>query len=167
MIGHFSDDERVLEFINSLHLYRFAPMGTSCPDHFLRTKISPLVLDLVPAEDLSDAKAIQKKLAPQFDAYRTMYGEYYSKHKYANSPAMRDPNPVVILYPGVGMFTFAKDKSTARIAAEFYVNAINVMRGAEAISEYTSLPQHSILNIGCWKKLNCKGCQSQNLCRAK
>ena len=150
MIGHFSDDERVLEFINSHDLDRLAPMGTSCPDHFLRTKISPLVLDLPATENLSDVKAVQQKLAPQFDAYRNMYAEYYSKHKHAHSPAMRDPNPVVILYPGVGMFTFAKDKSTARIAAEFYVNAINVMRGAEAISEYTSLPQQEAFDIEYW-----------------
>ena len=150
MIGNFSDDERVLEFINSNDLDKLAPMGTSCPDHFLRTKISPLVLDLHAAENLSDAEALQKKLAPQFDAYRTMYAAYYTKHKHADSPAMRDPNPVVILYPGVGMFTFAKDKSTARIAAEFYVNAINVMRGAEAISEYTSLPQQEAFDIEYW-----------------
>ena len=141
MIGHFTDDDRVLEYINSNDLERLAPMGTSCPDHFLRTKISPLVLSLTPAEDLADVAAVKEKLQPQFEAYRKMYTEYYEKCKHANSPAVRDANPVVILYPGVGMFTFAKDKQTARVAAEFYINAINVMKGTEAISEYTSLPR--------------------------
>jgi rhamnulose-1-phosphate aldolase/alcohol dehydrogenase len=150
MIGHFTDDDRVLEFVNSIDLDRLAPMGTSCPDHFLRTKISPLVLELEPAEDLSDPASIKEKLAPQFQAYRAMYEQYYLSHKHQNSPAIRDANPVVILYPGVGMFTFAKDKSTARIAAEFYVNAINVMRGAEAISSYTSLPRQEAFDIEYW-----------------
>jgi rhamnulose-1-phosphate aldolase/alcohol dehydrogenase len=150
MIGHFTDDDRVLEFINSNDLDRLAPMGTSCPDHFLRTKISPLVLTLAPQEDLSDAGKVKEKLVPLFEAYRAMYAEYYDKCKHKNSPAMRDQNPVVILYPGVGMFTFAKDKQTARVAAEFYINAINVMKGAEAISEYTSLPRQEAFNIEYW-----------------
>jgi rhamnulose-1-phosphate aldolase/alcohol dehydrogenase len=150
MIGHFTDDERVLQFINSHDLDRLAPMGTSCPDHFLRTKISPLVLNLSAAEDVSDTPAVMEKLAPQFEAYRTMYAQYYSTCKHPDSPAMRDPNPVVLLFPGIGMFTFAKDKQTARVAAEFYVNAINVMRGAEAISEYTSLPRQEAFNIEYW-----------------
>src|SRR5690242_10633743 len=150
MIGHFADNDRVLEFINSNDLARLAPMGTSCPDHFLRTKISPLVLDFSPDEDLSDSNKIKEKLAPSFTRYRDMYREYYEKCKHANSPAMRDPNPVVILYPGVGMFTFAKNKQTARVAAEFYMNAINVMKGAEAISEYTSLPRQEAFDIEYW-----------------
>jgi rhamnulose-1-phosphate aldolase/alcohol dehydrogenase len=150
MIGHFTDDQKVLEFINSNDLDRLAPMGTSCPDHFLRTKISPLVLGLTPAQDLSDVATIKAALAPQFDAYRDMYTAYYDACKHPNSPALRDPNPVVILYPGVGMFTFAKDKSTARVAAEFYINAINVMRGAEAISSYTALPHQEAFNIEYW-----------------
>ena len=150
MIGHFTDDERVLQYINSNDLERLAPLGTSCPDHFLRTKISPLVLDLAPQEDISDSAAIAEKLAPQFEAYRKMYADYYNTCKHPNSPAMRDPNPVVILYPGVGMFTFAKDKQTARVAAEFYINAINVMRGAEAVSEYTSLPRQEAFDIEYW-----------------
>src|SRR5687768_14266209 len=141
MIGHFTDDARVLEYINSNDLDRLAPLGTSCPDHFLRTKISPLVLDLKPDEDLTDVAAIKQKLAPAFEAYRKMYADYYNTCKHPNSPAMRDANPVIILFRGVGMFAFAKDKQTARVAAEFYINAINVMRGAEAISEYTSLPR--------------------------
>lgn len=150
MVGHFTDDERVLEFINSQQLDRLAPMGTSCPDHFLRTKISPLVLNLSPEEDLDNVTAVKEKLAGQFESYRNMYAEYYNTCKHANSPAMRDPNPVVLLYPGVGMFTFAKDKQTARVAAEFYINAINVMRGAEAISTYTSLPRQEAFNIEYW-----------------
>jgi rhamnulose-1-phosphate aldolase/alcohol dehydrogenase len=150
MVGHFTDDERVLNFINSNDLDRLAPMGTSCPDHFLRTKISPLVLNLTPGEDLSDVNKIKEKLTPQFEAYRAMYADYYNTCKHANSPAMRDPNPVVILFPGVGMFTFSKDKQTARVAAEFYINAINVMRGAEAISSYTSLPRQEAFNIEYW-----------------
>jgi rhamnulose-1-phosphate aldolase/alcohol dehydrogenase len=150
MIGHFTDDDRVLEFMNSNDLDKLAPMGTSCPDHFLRTKISPLVLDLKSDESLMDVKSIKEKLGPAFESYRKMYAEYYEKCKHPNSPAIRDTNPVVILYPGVGMFTFAKDKQTARVAAEFYINAINVMKGAEAISEYTSLPRQESFNIEYW-----------------
>jgi rhamnulose-1-phosphate aldolase/alcohol dehydrogenase len=150
MIGHFTDDERVLQFINSKDLDRLAPMGTSCPDHFLRTKISPLVLNLKSTDDTSNADELKKKLEPQFEEYRKMYAAYYESCKHADSPAMRDANPVVIIYPGVGMFTFAKDKQTARVAAEFYTNAINVMRGAEAISEYTSLPRQEAFNIEYW-----------------
>jgi rhamnulose-1-phosphate aldolase/alcohol dehydrogenase len=150
MIGHFTDDDRVLEFTNSADLAKLAPMGTSCPDHFLRTKISPLVLPLTPDENLSDSKAIKEKLIPAFEAYRKMYSDYYNACKHPNSPAIRDANPVVILYPGVGMFTFAKDKQTARVAAEFYINAINVMKGAEGISEYTSLPRQEAFNIEYW-----------------
>lgn len=150
MIGHFVHTDRVMEFINSNDLSKLAPMGTSCPDHFLRTKISPLVLELAPDADLSDVPQLKEKLAPQFEAYRKMYTEYYETCKHSNSPAIRDANPVVILYPGVGMFTFAKDKATARIAAEFYVNAINVMRGAEAISQYTSLPRQEAFDIEYW-----------------
>lgn len=150
MIGHFTDDARVLEYTNSNDLERLAPMGTSCPDHFLRTKISPLVLELDANADLSDANAIKEKLTPAFEAYRKMYEDYYNTCKHPNSPAIRDANPVVILYPGVGMFTFAKDKQTARVAAEFYINAINVMKGAEAISEYTSLPRQEAFDIEYW-----------------
>jgi rhamnulose-1-phosphate aldolase/alcohol dehydrogenase len=150
MIGHFTDDARVLEFVNSNDLDRLAPLGTSCPDHFLRTKISPLVLNLNAADDLSDIASLKEKLKPAFEAYRQMYTDYYNTCKHPNSPAIRDANPVVILYPGVGMFTFAKDKQTARVAAEFYINAINVMKGAEAISEYTSLPRQEAFDIEYW-----------------
>lgn len=150
MVGHFTDDARVLEFINSNDLERLAPMGTSCPDHFLRTKISPLVLKLDANENLSDLKALQAKLAPEFEAYRQMYADYYQSCKHEHSPAIRDANPVIILYPGIGLFSFAKDKQTARVAAEFYTNAINVMKGAEAISKYTSLPKQEAFNIEYW-----------------
>jgi rhamnulose-1-phosphate aldolase/alcohol dehydrogenase len=150
MVGHFTDDDRVMEFIDSHDLARLAPMGTSCPDHFLRTKISPMVLDLATTQDLEDVGALKQKLAPQFESYRQMYAHYYDRCKHPNSPAMRDPNPVVILYPGIGMFTFSKDKQTARVAAEFYINAINVMRGAEAISLYTSLPRQEAFDIEYW-----------------
>jgi rhamnulose-1-phosphate aldolase/alcohol dehydrogenase len=149
-IGHFTDDDRVLQFINSNDLGKLAPLGTSCPDHFLRTKISPLVLNLAPDDDISNTSAVRERIAPLFTDYRKMYADYYNNCKHPNSPAMRDANPVVILYPGVGMFTFDKDKQTARVAAEFYINAINVMRGAEAVSEYTSLPRQEAFNIEYW-----------------
>ena len=150
MIGHFTDDTRVLEFINSNDLDRLAPMGTSCPDHFLRTKISPLILNLKPDADLNNVEELRAQIEPLFEAYRKMYAEYYTSCKHSNSPAIRDSNPVIILYPGVGLFSFSKDKQTARVAAEFYTNAINVMRGAEAISEYTSLPRQEAFNIEYW-----------------
>ena len=150
MIGHFTDNPKVLEFINSHDLNRLAPMGTSCPDHFLRTKIKPLILPLSVDEDFSDPLQVMKKLTPSFEQYREDYMKYYNSCKYPNSPAMRDPNPVVIIYPGVGMFTFAKNKQTARVASEFYINAVNVMRGAEAISSYTSLPRQEAFDIEYW-----------------
>jgi rhamnulose-1-phosphate aldolase/alcohol dehydrogenase len=142
-IGHFTDDARVLEFINSNDLDKLAPLGTSCPDHFLRTKIAPLVLEPAKLEE-------EGYLDSVFEEYRNGYTAYYETCKHLNSPAMRDPNPVVILYPGVGMFTFSKDKNTARLASEYYVNAINVMKGAEAISEYTALPRQEAFNIEYW-----------------
>ena len=150
MIGHFSDTDVVMEYINSNDLERLAPMGTSCPDHFLRTKIQPLVLSLDKHEDLSDADAVLSKLKPAFEAYRQEYVDYYNTCKKDNSPAIRDANPVIIIYPGVGMFSFAKNKQTTRVASEFYINAINVMRGAEAITEYTSLPRQEAFDIEYW-----------------
>ena len=126
-IGHFTDAPEVLEFVNSRDLKPLAALGTSCPDHFLRTKIRPLVL----SHD-ADAAALDAALA----AYRADYAAYYERCKHPDSPAMRDPNAVVYLIPQVGMITFAKDKATARISAEFYVNAINVMRGASSVSKY-------------------------------
>ncbi|MFT5883626.1 MAG: rhamnulose-1-phosphate aldolase/alcohol dehydrogenase [Arcticibacterium sp.] len=150
MIGHFTDSDVVLEYINSNDLERLAPMGTSCPDHFLRTKIQPLVLQLDVKEDLSNSEAILDKLKPAFEQYRKEYQAYYDTHKRDNSPAVRDANPVIIIYPGVGMFSFAKNKQTTRVANEFYVNAINVMRGAEAITAYTSLPRQEAFDIEYW-----------------
>ncbi|MDC6367618.1 MULTISPECIES: bifunctional aldolase/short-chain dehydrogenase [Flavobacteriaceae] len=150
MIGHFTDTDIVMQYINSNDLRRLAPMGTSCPDHFLRTKIQPLVLDLSTSEDLSDTEKLLERLNPAFEQYRKEYQEYYESCKRSNSPAMRDSNPVIIIYPGLGMFSFAKNKQTARVASEFYINAINVMRGAEAITEYTSLPRQEAFDIEYW-----------------
>ena len=150
MIGHFSDSEVVMDFINSNDLDRLAPLGTSCPDHFLRTKIQPLVLPLNNNDDLSNTDAVLSKLQPAFDSFRADYAEYYNACKNDNSPAIRDANPVIIIYPGVGMFSFAKNKQTSRVASEFYTNAINVMRGAEAITEYTSLPRQEAFDIEYW-----------------
>ena len=142
-LGHFSDDAEALEFVNSADLKRLAALGTSCPDHFLRTKIAPLVLD--PGKLRDDAY-----LAQQIVEYRAMYAAYYERCKRPNSPAMRDPNPVVVLVPGVGRITFAADKTTARLAGEFYGNAINVMRGAEAIGEYIALDEQEAFDIEYW-----------------
>ena len=155
MVGHFTDDARVLEFVNSNDLAKLARLGTSCPDHFLRTKIRPLVLDdidsvLVGGALPADTSILRNYLNEKVAAYRADYAAYYERCKRANSPAMRDPNPVVILWPGVGMFTFAKDKQTARVAAEFYINAINVMKGAEAVSEYVALPEQEAFDIEYW-----------------
>ncbi|SEJ07332.1 rhamnulose-1-phosphate aldolase/alcohol dehydrogenase [Cyclobacterium xiamenense] len=150
MVGHFSDDERVLEFINSNDLAKLAPLGTSCPDHFLRTKIRPLVLDIPADKDLTDMSDVTAYLEKEFEDYRQYYTKYYEDHKRDNSPGIRDSNPVVILWPGVGMFSYAKNKQTARVASEFYTNAINVMKGAEAISEYVSLPLQEAFDIEYW-----------------
>lgn len=149
MVGGFNDDERVLEFVNSNDCLRLAKIGTSCPDHFLRTKIQPLVLDIAPDADVESPEVVAK-LEKQFAEYREMYKGYYERCKRANSPAMRDPNPVVILYPGVGMFNFAKDRQTARVSGEFYINAINVMKGAEAVSTYQGLPEQEAFDIEYW-----------------
>ncbi len=147
-LGHFDDQPAVLEFVNSHDLQPLAALGTSCPDHFLRTKIRPLVLDFDPAQP--DADAIVATLDSALEAYRADYARYYNDCKHGNSPAMRDPNPVIFLIPGVGMLSFAKDKATARIAGEFYVNAINVMRGASSVSEYQGLPEQEAFDIEYW-----------------
>ncbi|EJN06296.1 bifunctional rhamnulose-1-phosphate aldolase/short-chain dehydrogenase [Phyllobacterium sp. YR531] len=147
-LGHFDDQPAVLEFVNSNDLRPLAALGTSCPDHFLRTKIRPLVLDFDPEK--SNAETIIAALDSALEAYRTDYARYYNDCKHDNSPAMRDPNPVIFLIPGVGMLSFAKDKATARIAAEFYVNAINVMRGASSVSEYQGLPEQEAFDIEYW-----------------
>ena len=148
MVGHFNDSPAVLEFVNSQNMEELAALGTSCPDHFLRTKIRPLVVDFDPAKGNLDA--VLAGLAAQIDAYREDYKAYYERCKHSDSPALRDPNAVVYLVPGVGMITFAKDKATARISGEFYVNAINVMRGASAVSEYQGLPEQEAFDIEYW-----------------
>lgn len=147
-LGHFDDQAAVLEFVNSNDLRPLAALGTSCPDHFLRTKIRPLVLDLNPEKP--DAGAVIASLDNALAFYRADYARYYNECKHSNSPTMRDPNPVIFLIPGVGMLSFAKDKATARIAGEFYVNAINVMRGASAVSEYQGLPEQEAFDIEYW-----------------
>ncbi|MEO0401109.1 MAG: bifunctional rhamnulose-1-phosphate aldolase/short-chain dehydrogenase [Pseudomonadota bacterium] len=148
MVGHFNDSDTVLEFVNAKDMEPLAALGTSCPDHFLRTKIRPLVVPFDPAT--GDIDAVIAGLADQVAAYRTDYGAYYDRCKHDDSPAMRDPNAVVYLVPGVGMITFAKDKATARISGEFYVNAINVMRGASAVSAYQGLPEQEAFDIEYW-----------------
>ncbi len=151
-LGHFNDSPEVLTFVDSVELEPLAALGTSCPDHFLRTKIRPLVVDFDPdAPDLEAelARCIEQ-LPQQLAAYRDMYAQYYQRCRHDDSPAMRDPNPVVYLVPGVGMITFAGDKATARIAGEFYVNAINVMREANAVSTYQALPEQEAFDIEYW-----------------
>ena len=147
-VGHFTDAPEVLEFVDSQALGELAPLGTSCPDHFLRTKIRPLVLPYDPAAD--NLKATVAGLDDAIAAYRADYSAYYERCKRANSPAMRDPNAVIYLVPGVGMISFAKDKATARIASEFYVNAINVMRGASGVSDYVGLAEQEAFDIEYW-----------------
>lgn len=147
-LGHFDDQDAVLEFVNSKELKPLGALGTSCPDHFLRTKIRPLILNLDTSKP--DVDALLAGLDQALEDYRADYTRYYESCKHANSPKMRDPNPVIFLIPGVGMFSFAKDKATARIAGEFYVNAINVMRGASAVSEYQGLPEQEAFDIEYW-----------------
>lgn len=147
-VGHFVDSHEVLAFVNSNALDDLAPLGTSCPDHFLRTKIRPLVLPFDPSS--GDVDALVADLDRLVADYRTDYAAYYERCKRTNSPAMRDPNAVVYLIPGVGMITFAKDKATARISAEFYVNAINVMRGASGVDTYVGLPEQEAFDIEYW-----------------
>ncbi|MFO1209304.1 MAG: bifunctional rhamnulose-1-phosphate aldolase/short-chain dehydrogenase [Amaricoccus sp.] len=148
MVGHFDDQPAVLEFVGSKEMAPLAALGTSCPDHFLRTKIRPLVVDFDPAKP--DVEATLAGLPAAVEAYREDYRGYYERSKHPDSPALRDPNAVVYLVPGVGMITFAKDKATARISGEFYVNAINVMRGASAVSEYRGLPEQEAFDIEYW-----------------
>ncbi len=147
-IGTVQSDEKILRFVNSKDAPRLAELGTSCPDHFLRTKIKPLYVDWNPqAEDLATLKS---KLAAGLEQYRKDYAAYYEKCKHANSPAMRDPNPTVVLIPGLGMIAWGKDKSESRVTAEFYNCAVEVMRGAEAIDQYVALPQQEAFDIEYW-----------------
>ncbi|MGH6805648.1 MAG: bifunctional rhamnulose-1-phosphate aldolase/short-chain dehydrogenase [Ensifer adhaerens] len=147
-VGHFDDSQAVLDFVTAKDLKPLAALGTSCPDHFLRTKIRPLVVDFDPAA--ADIETTLAGLPDAIAAYRADYAAYYERCKHADSPAMRDPNAVVYLVPGVGMITFAKDKATARISGEFYVNAINVMRGASGVSTYVGLPEQEAFDIEYW-----------------
>ena len=148
MVGHFDDSAPVLEFVNAHNMEALAALGTSCPDHFLRTKIRPMVVGFDPAKGNLDE--VLEGLPAEIEAYRKAYKGYYERCKHDDSPALRDPNAVVYLVPGVGMITFAKDKATARISGEFYVNAINVMRGASAVSEYQGLPEQEAFDIEYW-----------------
>ena len=150
-VGHFNDSAEVLKFVNSNDLSRLAALGTSCPDHFLRTKIRPLVVDFDPTADIEEALArTTADLDTGVAEYRECYSAYYERCKHEDSPAVRDPNAVVYLVPGVGMITFASDKATARIAGEFYVNAINVMREADGVSEYIGLDEQEAFDIEYW-----------------
>jgi rhamnulose-1-phosphate aldolase/alcohol dehydrogenase len=147
MIGHFTDIDLVLDFLAGEKLFALAELGTSCPDHFLRTKVKPLVLDL-PADAPIDRCVA--RLAELHERYRTDYTAYYERHATPDSPPMRGADPTVVLVPGVGMFSYGRDASTARIAGEFYVNAINVMRGAEALSTYAPIPESEKFRIEYW-----------------
>ena len=147
-VGHFDDGTQVLDFVGSADLAPLAALGTSCPDHFLRTKIRPLVLPFDPARD--SAGDLVARVAPALEAYRADYTAYYERCKRGDSPARRDPNAVVYLVPGVGMLTFAANKETARVSAEYYVNAINVMRGATAVSRYVGLMEQEAFDIEYW-----------------
>jgi len=147
-IGTIQDDEGILRFVNSHDAPRLAQLGTSCPDHFLRTKIKPLYVDWNP--QVEDVAVLREKLSAGLEQYRRDYAEYYEAHKHPDSPAMRDPNPTVILIPGMGMIAWGKDKSESRVTAEFYNCAVEVMRGAEAIDEYIALPQQEAFDIEYW-----------------
>jgi rhamnulose-1-phosphate aldolase/alcohol dehydrogenase len=147
-IATVQDDEKILRFVNSADAPRLAELGTSCPDHFLRTKIKPLYVAWNPQAE--DAATLKKKLADGIAQYRKDYAAYYAKCKHANSPAMRDPNPTVVLIPGLGMIAWGKDKSESRVTAEFYNCAVEVMRGAEAIDKYIALPQQEAFDIEYW-----------------
>jgi len=151
-IGHFNDSPEILEFVNSNRIDQLAAIGTSCPDHFLRTKRIPLVLALNPEAKTTEGilSGATKNLKAQLQQYKDEYAVYYNKCKNKTSPAIRDANPVVYLAPGVGMFTFAKNKATARIAGEFYINAINVIRGAENAGGYVGLPDQEAFDIEYW-----------------
>jgi len=147
MVGHYTDTDVVLDFLASAEHPRLAALGTSCPDHFLRTKVKPLVLDVPPTATLEETLDRLQELAI---AYREDYRSYYERHATAASPAMRGADPLIVLVPGVGMFSYGKDKQTARVAGEFYVNAINVMRGAEGLSTYAPIDEAEKFRIEYW-----------------
>ncbi|WP_393053482.1 bifunctional aldolase/short-chain dehydrogenase [Streptomyces sp. LN549] len=148
VVGHFTDAEPVLDFLSRAEHPRLAALGTSCPDHFLRTKVSPLVLDLPADAPVVDAV---ERLRTLHSEYREAYRAYYERHAVPGSPAMRGADPAIVLVPGVGMFSFGKDKQTARVAGEFYLNAINVMRGAEAVSTYAPIEESEKFRIEYWE----------------
>ena len=148
VIGTVQTNPAIQRFVNSREAARLAELGTSCPDHFLRTKIKPLYVDWDPAS--GDVGALKARLEAGLEAYRKDYAAYYSRCRHASSPAMRDPNPTVILVPGIGILAWGKDKSESRVTAEFYTAAIEVMRGAEAIDRYSSLPQQEAFDIEYW-----------------
>ncbi|MDT0303572.1 bifunctional aldolase/short-chain dehydrogenase [Streptomonospora wellingtoniae] len=147
-VGHYTDSEAVLDFVSRAELERLAALGTSCPDHFLRTKVRPLVLDAAPDAPIEDAL---ERLRELHAAYREDYRAYYERHAEPDSPAMRGADPAIVLVPGVGMFSFGADKQTARVAGEFYANAINVMRGAETLSSYSPIPESEKFRIEYWE----------------
>ena len=144
MVGHYTDSEVVLDFLARSDHPRLAALGTSCPDHFLRTKVRPMVLDLPPTAELDDIFARLREL---HEAYRTDYRAYYERNATPDSPPMRGADPAIVLVPGIGMFSFGANKQTARVAGEFYVNAINVMRGAEALSTYAPISESEKFRI--------------------
>ncbi len=146
-VGHFTDTTPVLEFLTGSEHPRLAELGTSCPDHFLRTKVKPMVLDLPASASIEECK---ERLAELHEAYRADYAAYYQRHATPDSPAMRGADPAIVLIPGVGMFSYGKDKQTARVAGEFYLNAINVMRGAEAVSSYAPIDESEKFRIEYW-----------------
>ncbi|GLY47031.1 bifunctional aldolase/short-chain dehydrogenase [Lentzea sp. NBRC 102530] len=146
-VGHFTDSDVVLDFLSRQRHPELAALGTSCPDHFLRTKVRPLVLDLPPTAPLAD---VVTRLEQLHEAYREDYGSYYERHAGPDSPPMRGADPAIVLVPGVGMFSFGRDKQTARVAGEFYVNAVNVMRGAESVSRYAPIDEREKFRIEYW-----------------
>jgi len=146
-VGHFTDSQVVLDFVSRAEHPRLAALGTSCPDHFLRTKVRPMVLDLPPTAELAEAIA---RLAELHQAYRADYRAYYERHATSDSPPMRGADPAIVLVPGIGMFSFGASKQTARVAGEFYVNAINVMHGAESLSTYSPIGEAEKFRIEYW-----------------
>lgn len=147
MVGHFDDSPVVLEFLAHAEHPRLAALGTSCPDHFLRTKVRPMVLDLPPTASVDECIDRLRELHVE---YRAEYAAYYERHATAESPAMRGADPAIVLIPGVGMFSYGMNKQTARVAGEFYINAINVMRGAEALSTYAPIDESEKFRIEYW-----------------
>jgi len=158
-VGHYTDSDVVLEFLSREKLAPLAELGTSCPDHFLRTKVKPLVVDL---PGTASAEEIVARLPELHQRYRADYQAYFDRHATPDSPPIRGADPAIVLVPGVGMFSFGRDKQTARVAGEFYVNAINVMRGAESVSTYTPIPESEKFRIEYWalEEAKLQGCRS-------